>query len=96
MLPFVEVESENQKNTLIRDQEGLELLAKQLKVVRKRQGFTQEALAAESGLALSQIARIETVVTNPTVSTLMRIARTLEVPVSDLFDFQLEKQDHSK
>ena len=39
---------------------------------------------------------IETAVTDPTVSTLMRIARTLEVPVSDLFDFQLDKQDHSK
>lgn len=90
------MKSSSKKRTIIRDIEGLERLAKQLKVVRKRQGFTQEVLAAESGLALSQIARIETAKTNPTVSTLMRIARTLEVPVSDLFDFQLDKQDHSK
>lgn len=90
------MKSSSKKRTIIRDQEGLERLAKQLKVVRKRQGFTQEVLAAESGLALSQIARIETAKTNPTVSTLMRIARTLEVPVSELFDFQLDKQDHSK
>ena len=90
------MESEDHKTKLIRDKEGLEQLAKQLKMVRNRQGFTQERLAAESGLALSQVARIETAITNPTVSTLMRIARTLEVPVGDLFDFTLPKQDHYK
>jgi transcriptional regulator with XRE-family HTH domain len=90
------MKSKGEKRKIIRDQEGLEMLAKQIKIVRKRLGFTQEELAGQSGLALSQIGRIETAVTNPTVSTLMRIARTLEVPVSDLFDFTLEKQDYSK
>jgi transcriptional regulator with XRE-family HTH domain len=90
------MDSKGQKRIIIRDQEGLELLAKQIKIVRKRQGFTQEELAGQSGLALSQIARIETAVTNPTVSTLMRIARTMDVPVSDLVDFKLDKQDYSK
>jgi len=90
------MKSKDKKRILIRDQEGLEILAKQIKIVRKRLGFTQEELAGQSGLALSQIARIETAVTNPTVSTLMRIARTLEVPVSELFDFKLDKKDYSK
>lgn len=79
------------KRTLIFDEEGLRKLAEQLKAVRKRQGFTQEALAYESELTLSQIARIETLKTNPTVSTIFRIARTLDVPVSDLFNFKLKK-----
>jgi transcriptional regulator with XRE-family HTH domain len=78
------------------DDEGLKNLAKQLKIVRKRQGYTQEELAAQPGLSLSQIARIETEITNPTISTLMRIARTMEVPVSDLVDFKLDRQDYSK
>jgi transcriptional regulator with XRE-family HTH domain len=80
------------KRVLIYDEEGLRLLANTLKKVRAKKGFTQEDLAYESGLTLSQIARIETLKINPTVSTLFCIARTLDVPVSDLFDFRLPKK----
>lgn len=80
------------KRVLIFDEEGLTLLAKQIKAVRKEKGYTQEALAYDSDLSLSQIARIETGVINPTVSTVFRIARTLDVPVSELFEFKLKKQ----
>jgi transcriptional regulator with XRE-family HTH domain len=83
--------TKKKKRELIFDEEGLRKLAEQLKTVRKREGFTQEKLAYESDLALSQIARIETVQTNPTVSTIFKIARTLGVPVSDLFDFKLKR-----
>jgi transcriptional regulator with XRE-family HTH domain len=74
---------------LIYDEDGLKLLACKLKEVRLKKGFTQEALAYESGLTLSQIARIETIKINPTVSTMFRIARTLKINVGDLFDFKL-------
>lgn len=84
------------KRTVIRDSEGLLALANQLKLVRKRHGYTQERLASEAGLELSQIARIETAKTNPTVSTMMRIARTLDIPVSHLFEFKLVKGDYTK
>lgn len=77
------------KRTIYRDQKGLELLANRLKTVRKEQGFTQEKLAYESGLALSQIARIELAKINPTASTLFRISRTLGVSPNTLFDFEL-------
>lgn len=76
--------------TLIYDEEGLKLLAAKIKEVRAKKGFTQEDLAYESGLSLSQIARIETIKINPTVSTIFKIARTLKIPVSDLFDFKLK------
>lgn len=76
----------------IRDEEGLKLLASKLKEVRTLHGFTQEELAHESGLTLSQIARIETMKINPTVSTMFQIARTLNVTVSDLFEFKLPKK----
>lgn len=59
--------------------------------MRLKKGFTQEELSYESGLTLSQIARIETVKTNPTVSTIFKIARTLNINVSELFDFKLPK-----
>lgn len=79
------------KYTLIRDIEGLEQMAKKLKQIRIQKGFTQEELSYQSGLSLSQIARIETVRINPTVSTIFRIARTLNINVSELFDFKLSR-----
>jgi transcriptional regulator with XRE-family HTH domain len=76
------------KRVLIYDEEGLSLLAKRLKEIRAEKGFTQEDLAYESDIALSQIARIETCRINPTVSTIFKIARTLDIPVSELFNFK--------
>ena len=74
---------------LIFDQTGLEAFAIQLKKVRTRKGFTQNQLAFEAGISLSQIARIETARINPTLSTVFALARTMEVPLSELFDFQI-------
>ena len=77
------------KRKLIWDSEGIELLAKKLKEVRISKGYTQEDLAYESGLSLSQIGRIETSKINPTVSTIFKIARTLKIRPSELLDFKL-------
>lgn len=74
---------------LIFDNEGIIAFSVQLKKVRIREGFTQSQLAFESGLSLSQIARIETARINPTLSTVFALARTLNVKLSDLFDFEL-------
>ena len=79
----------NDKKTLIRDEAGLKLLATKLKEIRAKKKYTQESLAYESGITLSQIARIETCKINPTVSTMFKIARTLKINVSELFDFKL-------
>lgn len=78
-----------QQRKLIFDEEGLQLLAKRLKEIRSEMGLSQEELAYRSEITLSQIARIETVRINPTVSTIFKIARTLEVPLSELFNFEL-------
>ena len=81
-----------EKRKLIRDQEGLDKLAECVKKLRKEKGFTQERLAYDSGVALSQVFRIESAQINPTVYTIFRLARTLEVPVSACFEFLLEKE----
>lgn len=81
--------NDNKTRKLIFDEEGLKLLAKRLKEIRFEKGVSQEELAYRSEMTLSQIARIETVRTNPTISTLFKIARALEVPPSDLFNFEL-------
>ncbi|MDL2141793.1 helix-turn-helix transcriptional regulator [Flavobacterium tructae] len=80
---------ETKSRKLIFDQEGLELLAKRLKEIRAEKRISQEELAYRSEITLSQIARIETVRINPTVSTIFKIARTLDIPLSELFDFKL-------
>lgn len=71
------------------DEEGLRLLAKRLKEIRSEKGITQEELAYRSELTLSQIARIETIKINPTISTVFKIVRALDVPLNELFNFEL-------
>lgn len=68
------------------DEEGVKTFAKRLKEVRKFKGYTQERLAFEADIELSQIARIETSRINPTLSTILRIAKTLGVHPKELFD----------
>jgi transcriptional regulator with XRE-family HTH domain len=76
---------------LIFDEEGLRLLAERLKELRSEKKMSQEELADKSEITLSQIARIETAKINPTVSTVFKIARGLDVSPKELFDFELPK-----
>lgn len=75
--------------TTIFDQKGIEAFAEHFKIVRKKYGFTQESLAYDSDIALSQIARLETAKINPSLSTIFKLARTMDVPLQELFDFKL-------
>ncbi len=77
------------KRTLIFDQEGIELLAIELKKARISKDYTIRQLAFESGVSRSQIDRIEAARINPTVSTVFAISRALEIPLSELFQFKL-------
>jgi len=85
--------NENLSRKFTFDEEGLQLLAKRLKEIRAEKGISQEELAYRSELTLSQIARIETLKTNPTISTLFKIIRTLEISPADLFNFELPKNN---
>lgn len=80
-----------QKRVTIFDEKGLTAFAEQLKKVRKDYKITQEKLAEKAGLTLSQIARIETVKTNPSMSTIFIIVRALNISLSEFFDFKLPK-----
>jgi transcriptional regulator with XRE-family HTH domain len=50
-------------------------------------GFTQEHLANELGIEISQISRIERGVINTSITTLYSISKVLNVNVSELFVF---------
>lgn len=70
-----------------RDEKILLAFGKNLQQIRRKQNFTQEELAYESGISLSQIARMETGKINPTVCSLITIAKTLKINAGVLMDF---------
>jgi transcriptional regulator with XRE-family HTH domain len=55
---------------------------------RIQKGISQEDLANEADIPLSQIGRIERGENNPTVSTLFVIAKALDVELKALVDFK--------
>ena len=58
-----------------------------LRITRLAKGFTQEQLANEFGIEISQISRIERGVINTSITTLYSISQVLNVDVSELFVF---------
>jgi len=61
-----------------------------LRNIRLAKGFTQEQLANELGIEISQISRIERGIINTSVSTLYSISLILNVNVADFFIFDIE------
>jgi transcriptional regulator with XRE-family HTH domain len=74
------------------NEKNIKAFGKRLAVVRKSKNITQEDLSYQSGLTLSQIARIETGVINTTLNTILILANALEVEPKELFDFSLPKE----
>lgn len=61
------------------------LKVKMLRIERK---ISQQDLAASCNFEKSNLARIESGRTNPTVATLLKICQVLDVPIGQLFDFE--------
>ena len=62
-------------------------VGKRIKIVRQRNGLTQEQLAEQIGLSPKYISGIERGVENPTMDILIRVAKMLGVEPYDLFLF---------
>ena len=56
-----------------------------IRELRKQRGMSLRALASGCGLSINAISKIERGENSPTVSSLHRLATTLEVPISALF-----------
>lgn len=65
--------------------EPLEAFAANVRRLRKERGLTQEALAEEAGLHLTDIARIETLRRDPGIKVVAKVAHGLGCPTSTLF-----------
>lgn len=59
-------------------------LAMRLKQLRERRGLTQKQLAKKVGLSHGYLARLEIGMHDPPLSTLVKLAKGLKVPVMKL------------
>ena len=62
-----------------------------LRALRINSGLTQENLANDCNISLSQIGRLERGEINTTISTAYVLAKALKIEVADLFRFQHPK-----
>ena len=70
----------------VKNKELTKALGERIRKLRMKQGLSQEGLANEADVPLSQIGRIERGENNPTISTLYVIATALEVDLKTLVD----------
>lgn len=79
LIEFYAVEINEQNNAIIK-------LGLRIRKIREEStGLSQDKLALEVDLSENQIRRIEKGQTNPTVKTLLKIAKALDVDITDLF-----------
>jgi HTH-type transcriptional regulator, competence development regulator len=65
---------------------ALRRLAMRLKALRKDRRWTQPVLARKAGLSPGYLARLETKRHDPKLSTLVKLAKALGVPVTTLLE----------
>lgn len=65
----------------------LKNFGEKLRQLRLAKGFTQEQLANELSVEISQISRIERGVINTSVTSLYSISKVLKINISELFVF---------
>ena len=69
------------------DKEFINTFGKNLRKIRKEKGLTQQDLANDIDVEISQISRIERGIINTSIATANTLARALKIEVSELFKF---------
>jgi transcriptional regulator with XRE-family HTH domain len=69
----------------IRDRETLGHLGGRIRLLREERGLSQEKLAERAGLTSKFLGEVERVETNPSTTSIARLAAALSVSVGDLF-----------
>ncbi|MDE2111797.1 MAG: helix-turn-helix transcriptional regulator [Alphaproteobacteria bacterium] len=62
------------------------LVARNIRRLRVARGLSQEALAVDAGIDRTYVSRLERELENPTVAVLEKLAITLTVEISELFE----------
>ncbi len=63
-----------------------DIIGKQIYTLRKKLKLTQASLASSAGMEESALQRIEAGRTNPTIKTLYKVSKALNVDIKDLFE----------
>ena len=71
----------------IRDDKAIKLLGKRIRDIRKKQKLSQSQSAYEANIPRMQVSRIERGEINTSISTILAIARVLDVQAKELFNF---------
>lgn len=72
----------------VKNKKLVKALGERIRTLRLELQISQEELANEADIPLSQIGRIERGETNPTISTLFVIAEALKIDLSILLNFK--------
>ena len=75
-----------------RDIQGIQQFGSRLREIRKSKGLSQEQLAFEADVELSQISRIERGIINTSISQIFQIAHALAIHPKEMFDFEVQKK----
>ncbi|MBP0905598.1 helix-turn-helix domain-containing protein [Mariniflexile gromovii] len=76
----------------VKDKKFIKAFGKNLKKIRKDVGLSQEDLANDADIPLSQVGRIERGEVNTTISTVYVLATALKINITDLFNFDKNKK----
>ena len=69
----------------MKSQNNSETIGDKIKLLRNKQGLTQDELARKSDLPYTTLTKIETnVITKPSIQTVIKIAKGLNITVDDL------------
>ena len=75
----------------IKNRKLIQAVGNRIRSLRIEKGFSQEDLANEADIPLSQIGRIERGENNPTISTLYVISEALGIELKKFVDFKIAK-----
>lgn len=68
----------------------LKALGKHISRLRQSKGYSQDRLYLEAGFSRGTMSKIENGLVDPKISTLEKIARTIDVPLSKIVDVKTE------
>ncbi len=77
----------------IRNQAYINSFGANVKKLRLARKYSRETLAAYAGIETMQVYRIETGKVNTTISTILHLAKALEVSPKKLLDFDFTLKD---
>lgn len=66
-------------------------LGERIRSLRRAMDMTQEALAEKAGLSIQHVGEVERGSGNPTLSSLAKLSKGLEITMAELFDLEHER-----